>query len=146
MQTPVQLIDIMPTFLEMAGLPTPPGIQGTSILPLMHGKDGAPGPPLAFSQRRGEEDPDFSDAITDGRWKLIRDRAMGRTMLFDLAADPGENLPVQTLNQDVVTRLAGELDRWSAENTALYNHVRPEETTPLDPETEERLRSLGYIN
>ncbi len=145
-KTPVRLIDIMPTFLQMAGLPEPPGIQGTSLVPLMSGEAAPPGTPLAFSQRRDEEDPGFSDAITDGRWKLIRDRALGRTMLFDLAADPGENLPVGGVNQDVVARLTGEMDRWSEANTALYDRIRPEETTPLDPETEERLRSLGYIN
>ena len=37
------------------------------------------------------------------------------------------------------------IDTWSVANLLLHDKIQPEETTPLDPETEQKLKSLGYI-
>jgi len=142
---PVQLIDIMPTLLELAGRPEPPGLQGRSLMQRL--KPGAPGATSGvFSERRSPQETDFWGAISDGRWKLIEDATSGRTMLFDTAADPGETLPLQEMNLGIVADLKARLSGWAAANRALHERIKPESTMPLDPETEQRLRSLGYVD
>ena len=45
----VSLVDVLPSILELLGLPPPPDLRGQSFVPLLQG--GGPGPrPLAFSQ------------------------------------------------------------------------------------------------
>jgi len=140
---PVQLIDIMPTLLEVAGLPEPPGLQGRSI---MRRLEQAAGAGDVFTERRDVDDVNFSQMVFDGRWKLIEDATHDRTLLFDLAADPGETFPLQERDRGIVTDLRARLRERATANHALYDLIKPESTTPLDPETEERLRSLGYVD
>ena len=39
-----------------------------------------------------------------------------------------------------------DIDAWVSENRELYGLVNPPSTRPLDDETIERLKSLGYVN
>lgn len=103
----VELLDLFPTLLDLAGLPAPPGLQGRSFRPLLEAP-GAAGRPDVFS-----EYPENEEAmVRDGRYKLIvgsgrRHRQDGYatarpqpgpyTRLFDLDADPDE---VEDLAQD----------------------------------------------
>jgi len=102
--------------------------------------------PQVFSERRSVDEVAFWGTVFDGRWKLIQDATKGRTLLFDTLADPGETLPLQDRNPGVVAGLTARMKQWAAENHILYERIQPESTRPLDPETEERLRSLGYID
>ena len=139
----VQLIDLMPTILDIAGLPPPPGLQGRSLTPLLAGEPHASR--AAFSERIGADENMFWSTVREGRWKLIRDLNDGRTLLFDLLDDPGEKEPLDGI-PDIVARLAASIDSWSAANRHLHDLFAPHTTRPLDPETEERLKSLGYVN
>lgn len=143
----VELIDIMPTLIEMAGLPRPPGIQGKSLAAMLRGDPHAASTtePVIFSERRDPTDLSFSSTAFDGRWKLIDDVPKGKRLLFDLAADPAEKNPIAIGGDDVAQRLALRLTGWSTANLSLYETIRPDDSRPLDAETERRLRSLGYI-
>jgi arylsulfatase A-like enzyme len=44
----VELIDVMPTVLDFAGIPAPPGAQGNSLTPFLQGRDETAG---AFKPR-----------------------------------------------------------------------------------------------
>ncbi|MDP2660288.1 MAG: sulfatase [Dehalococcoidia bacterium] len=78
-------IDIMPTILEMAGIPTPQHAEGRSLWTLMTGReDGADR--VAFTQSLD----DLSLAVVTRGWKLIRDNRSGKLELYDLASDPNE--------------------------------------------------------
>ena len=59
---------------------------------------------------------------------------------FDLAADPGERQP-KGLQQAEVERLRRAADQLAS---SLQKHVAPAKTRPLDAETRERMRDLGY--
>ncbi len=79
------LYDVFPTLCELAGLPTPPSLEGRSLVPAFSHDDG-----------RGEVFLTFKDlqrAVRTDRWKLI-EYAPGSgppiTQLFDLHADPWE--------------------------------------------------------
>ena len=60
----VETIDLFPTLTELAGLPAPEGIYGTSLKPLLENPE-APSLKPAFSHWGGRE------AVRDDRWRLI---------------------------------------------------------------------------
>ena len=104
---PVGWHDIMPTILDLAGLPIPNSVDGRSMAPLLRGQ--TPQPPwrgwmhgecvrsmtLDGPAAPQEENPDFtqeegSHFLTDGRKKYIWHVTSGTEQLFDVAHDPGE--------------------------------------------------------
>ncbi len=83
---PVQLIDVMPTLLDLTGLNAKQPIQGTSFLPLLIGP-GTEGTRVAFTELADES---FVSVLTWGDWKLIRNDANGQLQLYNLNADEAE--------------------------------------------------------
>ena len=91
--------DIMPTLLDLAGIPIPESVQGISMV----------------GERKREwfygeidEGPHATRMIHDGRYKLIYYAAGNRLQLFDLANDPHEMHDLASDNDHggVVARLA----------------------------------------
>lgn len=86
---PASLIDLMPTFLDVAGVPpeerTP--VDGTSLMGLIDGSDSAAR--TVFAEMHVEDSPVLCFMARRGRHKYvyIHDHA---PQLFDLEADPGE--------------------------------------------------------
>jgi arylsulfatase A-like enzyme len=77
-ETPINLIDLFPTFLEIAGLQTDPSLKldGGNLLPLFHG-DSSEVRLSDGSQRKSlfwyfPWDAHMSSAIRKGDWKLVR--------------------------------------------------------------------------
>jgi len=81
---PVSLEDIMPTLLDMAGVPIPETVEGASLLPLMRGED-AP-----WRDWLHVENAPTHHCLTDGREKYIWFVKDGREQFFDLGADSTE--------------------------------------------------------
>ncbi|HAV63133.1 MAG TPA: acetylglucosamine-6-sulfatase [Verrucomicrobiales bacterium] len=91
----IQNIDYAPTFLEMAGLPAPPEIQGRSILPVLRGEGRAPaGWRDAIYYSYYENDAVHEVAQHDGvrteRYKAFFFPRTREWQLFDLEKDPQE--------------------------------------------------------
>ncbi|HUT45840.1 MAG TPA: arylsulfatase, partial [Sedimentisphaerales bacterium] len=86
---PVELRDVLPTFLDAAGAPIPNHLDGKSMLELVRGntKGWRPFIDLEHSMCYNK---DHWNALTDGRFKYIYYAYDGREELFDLAGDPGE--------------------------------------------------------
>ena len=84
-ETPVDLLDLAPTMVDLLGLDYPPQWQGESLLPVVD--DPLPPPRLAVSYLG-----DGSRAAIVGRYKLILGPGRGPEALtfYDLRADPGE--------------------------------------------------------
>jgi arylsulfatase A-like enzyme len=87
-RTQIATMDLMPTLLELAGIPAPTvASESRSIVPLLSG-----------AQRPLEERGVFSlshagEAVRLGRWKYMREilpKGGGSELLFDLKADPRE--------------------------------------------------------
>ena len=90
----VELIDIVPTLLELAGLDVPKDVQGRSLLPILTGESAANSHRefVRCEYRDALDMPGKSraDMIFDGRHKLVVYHGAGLGELFDLEKDPHE--------------------------------------------------------
>jgi arylsulfatase A-like enzyme len=169
----VQNIDIMPTLLDLSGLPHPEGLQGQSLMPLIVPEDegrrqagrglgavaAAEGwvPRPAISEKAPTQAADGSPppretesyAIVDGDWKLIHNRIRAEGApefeLYDAGRDPLNLNDVASEHPDVVARLARLLEGWKQMADAARLKPDSEAGQGLSQEELQRLRSLGYI-
>ena len=82
---PVGLEDIMPTLLDLAGVPIPDTVDGSSLLPLLRGEQTAWRDCIHIQQCHAAY-----HCLTDGKSKYIWFTTDGREQFFDLVADPDE--------------------------------------------------------
>jgi arylsulfatase len=156
----VESLSLMPTLLELAGVATPEGAQGQSLLPLVVSPDdptslGWVDRP-AFSERkrmaslreRADYDVDQYSVVVDG-WKLVRNvdppEGMAEFELYNHREDPLNHNEVSAGHPDIVERLQEELAgrlRYAEARTLPTDEDAAE---GLSPEELQRLRSLGYI-
>lgn len=86
----VRLLDLMPTFLEMADAPVPAGIHGESLLPLLAGETAPEWPDTLFAEYHGDEFGLYSQRmVRTDRYKYVYNPP-DIDELYDLAEDPAE--------------------------------------------------------
>ena len=86
-----EFIDIYPSLCELAGLPIPEHVQGTSFLPQMSDPT-LPGKPYAVG-RFGSGDTIRSDDARFSQYSTAAGEITG-TMLYDHRVDPRENVNI----------------------------------------------------
>jgi len=144
---PVGLIDVVPTVLDLVGIPAPAGLDGMSLAGRVRGGSTPGGQPGRVFYM--ETAPGNAQAARDDRFKVMRFED-GRELAFDLAADPEEKRPLgSAMDPDVVARLdrlRAELVRRHDECQRRRERSAAERTgeTELDPTRREKLRALGY--
>ena len=155
--TQVPNIDVAPTLLDLAGIPTPQSFEGHSLLPLMIGEIEEPhrttyaalGVPLY-------PDASVQTAVSDGAWTYARNAtpaeddpeayegravAPGAEFLFDRSVDPVEYV-------NLIAREIAEAERMRA---LLDAHLSKEgadvveKGVRIDPGIADRLRAMGYL-
>ncbi len=99
--TPIYLQDVMPTTLELAGVPKPDHVEFQSLLPLIEGKSVTPydavyGAYLAFQR-----------SVTQDGFKLVLYPKIGKVLLYNLNDDPNEmkNLADDVQHKSLVKKL-----------------------------------------
>lgn len=102
----VELIDLMPTVLDVLNLDAPP-MDGQSLLPIVRG-EGAPRP-AAFLRRQRHI------AVRTPEWKLIRNIRNGAEELYDLVNDPKETVNRIGENPPQLAQLRAQLDHFFTE-------------------------------
>ena len=97
----VELIDIAPTLLELAGLPVPLRMQGRSLLPILRG-EASPDHHRDFVRcefyralnpdvpGRAQYEGSYATMYRDNRHKLVVYHGHQQGELYDLENDPGE--------------------------------------------------------
>ena len=114
----VEIVDVMPTLLDMLGIDLPKGNQGTSLLPVMAGGDG--------------RDLIYMQAISN---RMIRTNSAkywidgrGEEVLFDYSTDPHElrNVAASESHADLLDRMRVLLIRKSINaRDPLPERIRP---------------------
>ena len=101
--------------LELAGLPLQPEIHadGTSLVPLLSGKEQMDHPPLVwhYPHYHGSTWTPGA-AIRAGKWKLIELYEFGETELYDLNADMGETNDLAAKFPQKTAELKAKLSAW----------------------------------
>ena len=87
---PVELRDILPTFLDIAGAPGAEKLDGRSLLPLMRGQADGWREYIDLEHDVCYSPANHWNGLTDGRFKYIFHARDGEQQLFDLDNDPGE--------------------------------------------------------
>ncbi len=136
-----QHIDIVPTILDVAGVETPEGLTGRSLRGLL---GDAPAEDLVHAVSYLDMDNREAESVTSAIGKLVLhhyDIGQGE-LLFDLSVDPQES---ENLFEDRPV-IAGYLQQaLRAFDLAQEMRLTPDEGE-FDPELEERLRALGYLD
>ncbi|MFV5697073.1 arylsulfatase [Flavobacterium sp. ZT3R17] len=129
------VIDLAPTFYELAGIEYPKEYNGVKINPLA-GKSLLPvlfngdsevnrGEPL-FWERAGNR------AVRDGKWKLVSTYPKYKWELYDLEKDRGETQDVADSNLAIVNKLSASYNEWASKTGVVeFSKISPgNETIP----------------
>jgi arylsulfatase A-like enzyme len=168
----VRSIDLMPTLLDLSGLPVPKRAQGQSLVPLLaaardakrSGSGGSleeaamangwkPEPAVTekpATKETGGPPPRETESygIVSGGWKLVhnvqRSPGTAEFELYDHGKDPLDKTDVAAKHPEIVDRLKTQLSAWkkAAEQGKLPKAGSSEGMSSKDLE---RLRSLGYV-
>jgi arylsulfatase A-like enzyme len=150
-ESPVTTLDLFPTLLDLAQLPFPtgpPGLQGSSVLPLLRGTRSRLKDFLFFENDR------HLTAISNGRLKLVHHPVGGESAgcleLYDMYRDPGETEDRYLGSEARVAPLEAELGSfrtrtvaWQQDTTAKRAPAKGDQD--LSEQTRRSLEALGYV-
>jgi arylsulfatase A-like enzyme len=135
--TPVSIVDLVPTILDAAGLRTD-GCSGRSLLPIIVDGD----------RREVALHGELTEPAADVRfrlvypWKYVHDFSMDRGELFNLADDPAEARDLSPVHPARAAAMKDALLEWMEATGPRWEEV---ETVPLSSQEIERLRAMGYL-
>ena len=157
---PVSLIDMLPTVLDLAGLPRAELAQGQSLAPLLLGKPGWTPRPVVLDEFDYDGKSLFgSIEVIDGRWgaslridprpderkspkDLLRPAPL---LIFDVRDDPHAFRDLHEDRPDLAAKYSNILGRLWKEHLDLAKRFSRSGSVPLNPDQIETLRSLGYL-
>ena len=150
----VRLIDVMPTALDALGLPSPEGIEGKSILPLLEGRN------LKMPEYSYAEATCFGPgrkAVIGKRFKYIytaypdvqrterKIYPVFMNELYDIIEDPYEKDNIYNKEAGIALKLKKELACFMSRSKEKHKNA-PAENINVDEKLKSRLRTLGYID
>lgn len=136
----VELVDLMPTVLDLLGIVVPETVQGKSIAAIFNGSkvsdEIAYSESLTALQHFGAEP---LRSVQDHRYKYIDSL---KPELYDLSQDSAEMHNIVTQQKDIASRMKASLQRIVSKYNAAADK---KQVRALTPEQQEQLASLGYI-
>ncbi|MBI3896309.1 MAG: sulfatase-like hydrolase/transferase [Acidobacteria bacterium] len=116
---PAEQIDLMPTILDLVGIPAEGKGEGRSLKPAMRGKP-LPGAVFSMNFEQSGRDSGLSTgsvAMIEGRWKYVHYRGkisypmMSKLedSLYDLELDPGEEINRIPTHPEVATKILARI-------------------------------------
>ncbi len=140
----VSTIDLVPTILDLLGIPRLGHEVGQSLVDVMEGAADQNRTLFAMRWQEVREPQLMRKAVISGHWKYIWSVPGDRRELYDRALDPGEQEDLAATHVDIVEDLHEQLMQFE-ETATVYDRTFGE-TRTLDTETVEKLRSLGYVD
>ncbi|MFO0981849.1 MAG: sulfatase [Planctomycetota bacterium] len=143
----VSHVDLAPTLLELAGLPSDPRMQGRSMLPLLRGSTIND---QVFAALDADEYGE-KYAIRSDRYKLIQTPSLAKVPrelryrtpqpeeLYDLGGDPGEQRNLDRIEPEVHAAFTSKLEEFRRRTGKLDNTFSPSDSA------REQLDQLGYV-
>lgn len=156
-ETPVELIDVGPTVLELVGLdPASLGaVQGTSLVPLMREPTRVASrfEQPVLSELVVDPGPKYHWAVTHQGWKyvLIWQANIDHTweQLFHLERDPGERNNLIASDDPAAVRALAALKELLRQHRARSlqraDRVGPGGSAEIDDEMRRQMEALGYV-
>lgn len=143
-EAPVGTVDIVPTVLDILGMPVPEGVQGTSLTSAMRGD------PQAEEALRSR--PLYAETLSPRLsfgWGELRALIRGehkyifgpRPELYDLRTDPRELEDLVASDPQTADRYQRDLARFMREEAAADLDAAVE----MDEATRQKLMALGYL-
>ena len=167
----VRVIDMMPTVLDILGIPAPKIIEGVSLVPFY--KENAKTPLVAFTEatddlnrldireQRSIRTPEYKYifyprldkevlAYLKSKEKItgfsVDMYNQGEGELYNLLNDPRELNNIIKLKSSVAKDLKNEVVSFIKVNKEKdFTKGKPQETVKIDTATRERLEALGYL-
>jgi len=157
----VELVDVLPTILQVTGVAIPKEVQGQSLLNLINsatksvsGQSPAPAPndsagsdPSAFRDRPAYAETDYPyvaygwsplRALRTEKYLYVQ---APRPELYDQSADPNAGHNLFSTSTAVGDTLAAQLDVFRQKTSS----AREAPQQALDPQAEQKLGALGYV-
>ena len=140
---PVEIVDVMPTLLEVLDVPLPKGLQGRSLLSLMQGQPWKNRPRFTQTTKaqkdRSDEWKGLSWAVVaDGRKLILFEDDHFPPETYDLRQDPAER---NDLGPGAFPHVRDAYDEWIERIPAGVS----EDHEGFDENTLRTLQSLGYV-
>lgn len=145
---PVSTVDIVPTLLELEGIPVPPHVTGTSLIAYASGHYPLAPRPIVSEGRA-------MSALLLGKMRLIvreggarevtlagRQRVHLEHQLFDLESDPGERHDLAKERPEEVKKM---LEILESERQGVKPVIPDHDASIGDPEMVKMLRKWGYV-
>jgi len=134
---PSRLVDVMPTVLDLLGVAAPSALDGRSLRALVGRDSPAAAEPSYFEALNANLTRNWAPVTG-----LVRDELklidLPVPELYDLRTDAGEQHNLYARSRDRAAPLEKQLD-------ALTRGGEAPTPSAVDRETEQRLRSLGYV-
>lgn len=140
-ESQVQNVDIMPSLIELLGLPIPKEVQGRSFLPMMVGQGGLER--LAYSETyypRYHYGWSELKSLRSRKYKFIQ---APRPELYDLVRDPREQSNIYGSSSEEGKWLERELQNLQEKKSA--KGIENKGPQNLDVDAREKLMALGYV-
>jgi len=139
----VNLVDFMPTILELYGMDIPSGVQGKSFASLLTGENESEQRNFYFESMHGKEEMNWAPltGIIDGNYKYI---SLPESELYDLEKDSGEKENLFLKKKSIGL----ELDKKLVKQVAALSGSKNATDARRQMSTEDigHLASLGYIS
>ncbi len=144
---PVQLLDVMPTLLELYGISASVPLQGDSVAGLLRGeRPAAATSRLIFTSTYQPTPPQHG--VLRWPWRLIyTGRRLGERpfVLFHVEQDPGETRDRLAEEPHVAAELLCEMVRWRTNLPRFADSGEAQHRQSVDEEQLRQLREMGYI-
>ncbi len=140
--SPVSLVNLVPTILELANLKSNESFDGKSLSPLI--KKGDKNCLQEYIISESEFDP-FIGTIRGKKWKFIKNGKEDKEELYNLKKDPREKRNLLKENPEIAKKLRQKL-KDHVNSSSQKREKDQSSDQEMNQEIKDKLRSLGYID